>query len=279
MSNSPFEQHLEITTDNTKAVDALAEVCELSRQQIKAVMQKGAVWQTRGKHTQRLRRASKTLKAGDQLHLYYNPQVLQQEPTPAQLIADEGAYSVWFKPYGMYSQGTKWGDHCAIDRWVEQHLQPERPAFVVHRLDRAATGLILIAHQKRSAAALSQLFEQRQLTKAYRVLVRGQYADQPCTYNTPIDGRPAVSHARLIAFNADKQQSLLEVTIETGRKHQIRRHLAAAGFPVMGDRLHGTDEKDGGVDLQLCAYRLEFTCPFSSEKRCYQLPDALSPLL
>jgi len=279
MSNTPFEQHLEISADNTKAVDALAAACQLSKQQIKAVMQKGAVWQTRGKHTQRLRRASKILKTGDQLHLYYNPHVLQQAPTAAQLIADEGIFSVWFKPYGMYSQGTKWGDHCAIDRWAEQHLQPERPAFVVHRLDRAATGLILIAHQKRSAAALSQLFEQRQLTKTYRVIVHGRYADQPGTYNTPIDGRPAVSHARLIASDTAKQQSLLEVTIETGRKHQIRRHLAEAGFPVVGDRLHGTDEKDGGVDLQLCAYRLAFTCPLSREKRCYQLPDALSPRL
>ena len=92
------------------------------------------------------------LQQQDRLHLYHDPRVLSIEPAEARMIADEGAFSIWYKPFGMLSQGSKWADHCTISRWVETHLRPQRPAFVVHRLDRAATGLMIIAHAKGVAA-------------------------------------------------------------------------------------------------------------------------------
>ena len=156
----PFEIHLTADNVDSNAVSLLAEATGLSRQHIKQVMQKGAVWLEEKKtgKPRRLRRASKTLAVSDELHLYYDTQVLESIPTPPQLIADQGEYSVWYKPYGMLSQGSKWGDHCTVQRWVEQNLTPQRPAFVVHRLDRAATGLIIIAHQKRIATELAVRF-------------------------------------------------------------------------------------------------------------------------
>ena len=74
----------------------------------------------------------------------------------------------------------------------------------------------------------------------------------------------------MLEFDASKNQSLLEARIETGRKHQIRRHLADLGYPVVGDRLYGNGEA-GGVDLQLMAFMLAFRCPVSGEKVVYQL--------
>jgi tRNA pseudouridine32 synthase/23S rRNA pseudouridine746 synthase len=68
----------------------------------------------------------------------------------------------------------------------------------------------------------------------------------------------------------DKQQSIVEVRIETGRKHQIRRHLADLGHPVVGDRLYGSGAGDD-IDLQLTAYLLAFRCPVSGEKVEYSL--------
>ena len=275
--NIELERHLTIKADGTIASECLSSESGLSRQRIKQAMKKGAVWLTHNGHTQRLRRATRTLNHDDTLHLYYNERILSATPPAAQLIADEGAYTVWYKPCGMFSQGSKWGDHCTINRWAEQHLQPERPAFVVHRLDRAANGLIIVAHRKQTAAALARLFQQRTIEKRYRVIVHGQFPTQIQTMDGDIDGRSASSTATLIKFDSEQQRSLLEVKINSGRKHQIRRHLAEFGFPVIGDQLYGQTEDTN--DLQLTAFSLSFVCPVSNEQKTFKLDEKLSPHL
>lgn len=253
------------------AVDLLAEASGLSRRAIKTAMTKGAVWKTRRASTQRLRRAKTELWAGDTLHLYYDPRILAQEPPPARLVADEGAYSVWWKPCGMFAQGSKWGDHCTLERWSARHLVPQRPVFTVHRLDRATRGLMLIAHTKTAAGAFSRMFRERAIEKRYRAGVHGAFPET-LTVDAPIDEREAISHATLIDYDPARDRSTVEVRIETGRKHQIRRHLAQAGFPVVGDRLHGR----GGVgdeDLDLEAIVLAFTCPVSETPKRYGSSD------
>ena len=250
----------------------LAEASGLSRQRIKQLMQKGAVWVTHGRTTRRLRRADKALQAGDELHLYYDEAVLSSEVPSARIIADEEGYSVWYKPHGMLCQGSKWGDHCTINRWAEQHLTPQRPAFIVHRLDRAASGLILLAHRKKVAAALAELFQRRMIEKRYQVLVEGRFAERerPLYIDARLDGRKAASHVRLIHYDPIQNRSLLDVKIDSGRKHQIRRHLAGIGLPVVGDRLYGRAERRD-EELQLTACYLAFKCPLSGERREYIL--------
>lgn len=279
MHTDHFECHIDITTGNETAAGLLAETSGLSKSRVKQAMQKGAVWLTSKRGTRRLRRMDRMMKEGDKLHLYYNEKILLNEVDPPQLFADEEVYSVWYKPYGMLSQGSKWGDHFAINRWAEQHLTPQRPAFTVHRLDRAATGLILIAHQKKIAAALSKLFHDRALEKRYRVIVHGRFPEQdsPLTIDTDLDNRPALTHVYYISYDQVKNRTLLDVRIETGRKHQIRRHLSISGFPVVGDRMYG----QGAYveDLQLTAYYLSFVCPVSGAVREYILPEALRPQL
>lgn len=273
----PLEVHIDITDRETTAVELLATKTTISKSHLKQAMLKGAVWITRGKKTQRVRRAKKTFLPGDTLHLYYDEKVLAQEPLAPELIADEGAYSVWYKPYGMLSQGSKWSDHCTINRWVEQHLQPQRPAFVVHRLDRAATGLILVAHEKKIAAALSALFQSRDIEKSYRAVVHGKFPDNNQTLSGDIDGKPAISHVQLLNYDESDNRSLVEVKIETGRKHQIRRHLSESGFPIIGDRLYG--KKTDKQDLQLCAVSLSFTCPVTGLPMQFLLPEEKIPTL
>jgi len=276
MSDSPsqFEKHITISSDHHLAVDLIAAETGLAKQQVKLVMKKGAVWVTRGKNTLRLRRAKKALKSGETVHIYYDRHVLDMQPIEPELIMDAGQYSIWNKPYGMLSQGSKWGDHCTITRWAEQHLTPQRPSFVVHRLDRAANGLIIVAHEKRAAVALSALFEQRKVDKRYQIWVHGHF-DEKASKQTPtrsandIDGRHAVSHFSFVQYDQNLDRSLLNVSIETGRKHQIRRHSADLGFPVVGDRLHGVaGDKE---DLQLSAYYLSFICPYTHQQREFDL--------
>jgi tRNA pseudouridine32 synthase/23S rRNA pseudouridine746 synthase len=174
----------------------------------------------------------------------------------------------------MRSQGSKWGDHTTIYRYVEQHLQPQRPAFIVHRLDRAASGLIILAHTKSMAKAFSRMFENRQIIKRYQAIVDGKFPDKTQHYSDMIADKPASSYASLLKYDAQKDRSLLEITIETGRKHQIRRHLSDAGFPLIGDRLYG-DTDDHYENLQLVCHYLSFKSPVDDSEKCYQLPENL----
>ncbi len=281
MSNPPdiLELHLAIEEvdegEGVNVVELLAAKSGLSKQKIKQAMQKGAVWLTRGKQTRHLRRAKRPLQPGETLHLYYNEAVLAEEPPAPLLIADEGGYSVWYKPYGLRSQGTKWADHCTINRWLEQHFQPQRPSFIVHRLDRAATGLVIIAHTKGMAAAFSRMFRERAISKRYRVVVHGEFpaGDTPRCFDRELDGKPSLSYALRIGYDSESDRSLLAVDIETGRKHQIRRHLAEAGYPVVGDRLYGEcgGREDDAENLQLSAVELQFVSPLDGEVKHYRL--------
>lgn len=281
-SEQKQEIHLTLTSDQCdQALVCLAEAAKRSQQQVKQAMQKGALWLTRGKKTQRLRRMQRTLKPDDQLHLYYDEKVLAQAPPAAVLLVDEGEYSVWIKPCGMVSQGSKWGDHCTINRWAEQHLNPQRNAFIVHRLDRATTGLMLIAHSKSAAQALSAAFAARTVKKTYHALVQGRCDFELRTLDQPVNAKPAISHFTCVDYDAITDQSFLRVQIETGRKHQIRQHLASLGHPVIGDRLYGKPSEEDSLialpDLQLFASDLAFVCPLTHLPKTFSLPEEWLP--
>ena len=272
------EVHVVIESPDDSAVDVLQEATGLSKQRIKLAMSQGAVWVTRGRNTRRLRRVKRALSVGDEVHLYYDAGILAEIPPEPALIADVAAYSVWRKPCGLRSQGSKWGDHCTVVRWAERHLRPERPAFTVHRLDRAANGLILVAHSRSIAAILSALFRDRKMEKRYRAVVAGDFSGQPnpVRVELPIGDRESVSEISWLQTSDDRSRSLVDVTIETGRKHQIRRHLADLGYPILGDRLYGAGATDG-VDLQLTAYLLAFHCPVAGEQVEYRLGENWLP--
>ena len=275
--NKPIEFHIKIDSENILAATFLAKETKLPLSQIKLAMKKGAVWLSDKNGVKRIRRAKKTLEKGTSLHFYFDQSVLNTEISRPKLISDEEKYSIWFKPRGVLCQGSKWGDHCTINRWIESNDDKQRPAMIVHRLDRAACGLIVIAHSKQMVQNLSELFKRRLIEKKYKAIVCGEFPnhDEPITINNDIDGRYACSNIRRLEYCPEKDLSLLEVHIETGRKHQIRRHLSKHGFPIQGDRLYGGGDS---VDLKLAAVFLEFKCPTTTQLKVFQLPETLQPI-
>lgn len=273
---STIDCHVRVTTPGVTALELLASESGVSKQKIKDAMSKGSVWLTRGKKTQRLRRVKFIPVPGDRLRLCVDPQLLALvAPTPT-LLADTQGYSVWYKPPMLMSQGSIWGDHCSLLRLVEQHFQQKRRVFLVHRLDREASGVMLVAHQAQVAAHLSAMFQDHRISKHYQVRVTGNFRDktgqQSITVDLPIDGKPAVSHLTLQQFDAEREESLLDVSIDTGRKHQIRKHCASLALPVVGDARYARSDPRG---LQLKAYRLTFVCPVKQQLVSYTLDHAV----
>jgi tRNA pseudouridine32 synthase/23S rRNA pseudouridine746 synthase len=264
-------QHFVIDVErrDCRIIDLLAERTHLPRQRLKEALTKGAVWLKRGGSEQRVRRATRVLFPGDRLTLHYDPQILALEAPAATLLADERDYSLWYKPAGLLAQGSEFGDHCALLRQAEVALAP-RPAFLVHRLDREADGLMLIAHSTRAASALSQLWQQNLVRKIYRVMIDGIIgaAGEKGSIEQPLDGKPSRSDYTIEWVDETKGRSGLRIELITGRKHQIRRHCAGLGAPVVGDYRYGK----GGEPLQLTAIQLQFRCPLTRRDRLYELP-------
>ena len=259
------------------AADYLARATGLPKVKIKDAMNKGALRIGKsGRRPETVRRAKALLRRGDKIEFSYDEQVLALVPPALRLIADEGDYSVWYKPAGLMSQGTKYSDHCSLLRLVEIHFENRRKVYPVHRLDREASGLVITAHTKKAAALLSGLFSGREVEKVYRVQVRGVFEKgEKGRIDAPLDGKEAVTLFEVLAPDKEQNISTLSVRIETGRKHQIRRHLAMAGRPVLGDPAYGTGNKNR-EGMRLTSVLVRFTSPFTGGPVTYTLPDGMA---
>ena len=265
--------------EDRTACALLAQQSGLAKARIKDAMAKGAVTLATGKGSnKRLRRATTLLKPGQVLELHYDQELLAITPPQARCLFDQGGYSVWEKPAGLLAQGTQYGDHCSLVRQAELHFHGQRPVLPVHRLDREAAGLMLLAHNREAAARLSQLLQEGKIDKGYRITVTGRPEPAEGCIDLPLDHKPALTRYRVTGYDAATHRTEVEVAITTGRLHQIRRHFAAIGHPVLGDPRYGTGNKNR-EGLQLFAHHLAFRCPFSGRPHDFDLdaPVAAAP--
>ena len=191
------------------------------------------------------------------------------------LIVDKPAGLV-VHPAPGHSQGTLVHGLLAYD--VEGGEEPERPG-IVHRLDRDTSGLLVVARSSEAHRRLQELVQAREVTREYLALVVGRPRSRSGTIDAPIGRdrhdplrhsldtdtpRDAVTH-----FEVEEllpRHALLRVTLETGRTHQIRVHLAAIDLPVAGDPVYGRAGELGLERQFLHAARLAFTHPLTGEQ-------------
>lgn len=208
---------------------------------------------------------------------------------PSAILFDGEHLLAVAKPVGVPVQAAREGSGEDLVSQLQGLLGTARPLGVHQRLDAETSGVIVFSRSKAGAKALAQQFEGRRLRKRYLAAVEGEQAlrlwKKPRTLkhrlatengrSVVVDGAPskgrraspknaklAVSHVRIAERRGEKL--LLEVEIETGRRHQIRAQLAAMGSPVVGDRLYGGS---GGPRLLLHARSLEFSEPIDGERR------------
>ncbi|MDX9715141.1 MAG: RluA family pseudouridine synthase [Dissulfurispiraceae bacterium] len=257
------------------AADLLSLRTGLSKSRTKASMNKGACWIKRGSRMKRLRKATAMLKTGEHLEFYYDESLLDITPALPSLVDDRQHYSVWFKPAGLMAQGTMYGDHCSMLRQAELHFGSKREVFLVHRLDREASGLMIVGHTKEAASKLSVMFKENKVVRTYSVEVLGDIRQHGAKgrIEFPLDSKDAVTGYEFVSYDPASNSSALDVRIYTGRLHQIRRHLDMIGFPVIGDPKYGKGNKNK-EGMRLVASCLEFICPFSEKEVLFRAASA-----
>jgi 23S rRNA pseudouridine1911/1915/1917 synthase len=198
------------------------------------------------------------------------------------LVVDKPA-GVVVHPAPGHSAGTL--VHGLLGRAAAGGEEPERPG-IVHRLDRDTSGLLVVARSDEAHRRLQLLIRRRAVEREYLALVRGRPRSRSGRIEAPIgrDRHDATRHsldtatprAAVTHFEVRellREHALLRVTLETGRTHQIRVHLAAIDLPVSGDPLYGV-EADLGLERQfLHAARLAFPHPMTGDP-----VEATSPL-
>jgi len=214
--------------------------------------------------------------------LIYNP----PRDTGLDVVRLDDSFLVVNKPAGLLSVPGRGADKTES---MITRVQAEFPdALVVHRLDMATSGLMLLARGSGMQKRFFSMFREREVTKCYEAIVGGVLTSEAGEVDLPLSadwpnrprqkvdvvyGKKSITRFRLLGninqlpgrkTDANRQASRMELELVTGRTHQLRLHMAAIGHPILGDALYG--QRDSGERLMLHASRLAFTHPFSGDR-------------
>jgi 23S rRNA pseudouridine1911/1915/1917 synthase len=203
--------------------------------------------------------ANDLLKRGDLLVYHRPPWEEPDAPTDFGVLLEDDDVLALAKPSGLpVLPGGFFLENTLLYQVRRRYGPSSSP---LHRLGRGTSGAILFTRNRRAARALATAMFERRILKVYLALASGTSMPDAFTVDAPIGpvphslpatvnayragGRPSLSHVRVLRRDPDHDVSLVEVTIPTGRPHQIRIHLAYAGHPLIGDPLYQT----GGLPL------------------------------
>jgi 23S rRNA pseudouridine1911/1915/1917 synthase len=276
----PVEKELE---DERLDRVLLARLPDMSRAQAQRLIKTGQVTVSG-----RLSKPSYRVQVGDEILVHVPaeaPELVLPEDIPLDIIYEDDVLLVVNKPAGMvvhpalgHPGGTLVNAMLAHCPQIAEVGGPDR-AGIVHRLDKDTSGLILVAKDEATRAALQRQFKRRQVAKTYLALVEGQVYPREGIIEVPIgrdkrqrkkmavtrSGRSA--HTMYRAIEYFPRHTLLEVRPYTGRTHQIRVHLSWMGYPIVGDTVYGHRRQPLLKNRHfLHAAQLRFTHPVTGEE-------------
>jgi 23S rRNA pseudouridine1911/1915/1917 synthase len=172
-----------------------------------------------------------------------------------ELVFEDDSVIVVDKPAGLLTMATETERIRTVYAAVRAYANSKRTAekiFIVHRLDREASGLLVFAKTVEAKERLQDQFKDHSAGRRYVAVVEGKVTPDDFTIRSYLaenaayrvystrkrgQGKLAVTHVRVMKRNP--KTTIVEVRLETGRKHQIRIHLAERGHPVVGDKAYG----------------------------------------
>lgn len=214
------------------------------------------------------------------------------------ILYDDNHVLGLLKPSGWLSQGDKTGDKSVLD-WGKAYLKEkyDKPGNVflgcVHRLDRPTSGVMVYAKTSKALKRLNNEFAERQVTKKYIAVVTGEtpkFHDKLVHFlrknrkNNTVKAYTKIkpkSHKAILEYRMIGQigkSFLLDISLKTGRPHQIRTQLSKAGFPIIGDVKYGARNPLPYADIALHCYDLEIAHPTEEKTiHIHHLPLSKEP--
>ncbi len=213
---------------------------------------------------------SRWLKPGDLVVLHASRRRAPVLEMDVPVLYEDEHVAVVDKPAGIETSGSKYRvlEH-ALPFNLQQSEQPDAlaQARVVHRLDYPTSGLVICAKTGSAHATLGRSFQARSVLKRYRAIVTGRLEGEGLV-ELSVEGREARSRYAAREHTPSLHigwQTTVDLWPETGRTHQLRRHLASLGHPILGDGLYGEGKILRGRGLFLCAVELAFPHPVSGD--------------
>lgn len=271
--------------DENKRLDSfLAEVTiDLSRSKIQSFIKSGDI-----KVNGVPKKASYLLKEDDKV-VFEIPQTseikIEPENIPLEIVYDDENMLVVNKPSGMLTHPTtieKSGTlvNALLYKYGENlsDINGEFRRGILHRLDRNTSGLLMVAKNNKAHEFLANQIKNHTITKKYRAIAKGVIAQDEFEINSPIGRNPNQPHKMAVREDGKpsrtivkvlerfKEATYVELTLVTGRTHQIRVHLKSINHPIYNDSLYGAGQGKVKTEEQvLQSFFLRFTKPFGDE--------------
>jgi 23S rRNA pseudouridine1911/1915/1917 synthase len=239
-----------------------------TRKGVKTAIKRGEVW-LEGKKGN----TGDWVKGGEKIQLMEAKLIVRKVfPMEFPVVFEDDYIAIINKPSGIPVSGNLFR---TIENALPNNIQPSSQtdklpfARAAHRLDAPTSGLLIIAKTRKARVELGRMFEAKTIHKIYQAIVIGEMANAG-TIDFPIEDKASLTifkNIKTIPSVRNQHLSLVELQPKTGRTHQLRIHLSQLGFPIMGDKLYGTEGNIiKGKGLFLSSVGLAFEHPITGEK-------------
>ncbi|MDR3599593.1 MAG: RluA family pseudouridine synthase [Desulfosporosinus sp.] len=259
----------------------LGEIPSKSRNDVKSLLAHHQIWVDNEVITQ----YNYPLEIGQEVVVKWTKVLLEKQPQGLNIVFEDAYIIIIEKKAGLLSIATATEKEQTAYSILSEHVKkrdPKNKIFVLHRLDRDTSGIMMFAKSEKVQQLLQKAWKETVLERSYVAVVEGLVTQERGTITswlteskafimyssrTPNEGQKAVTHYEVLKKN--KHYSLMEVKLETGRKNQIRVHMQDIGHSIIGDKKYGATKHPIGR-LGLHARVLAFRHPITGEEVRYE---------